>query len=90
MNKHYLKAGKLSVQVMDRGTAWLDTGTFPSLMQAGQFVEVVEQRQGLKVGSIEEVAYRMAYINKEQLATLAKPLIKSGYGKYLMDLVEEK
>jgi glucose-1-phosphate thymidylyltransferase len=87
VNKHYLKAGKLSVGVLDRGTAWLDTGTFPSLMQAGQFVQVIEERQGLKIGCIEEIAYRMKYIDKAQLEKLAQPLLKSGYGNYLMNLI---
>jgi len=74
----------LNVSILDRGTAWLDTGTFGSLMQASQLVEVIQERQGLKVGAIEEVAYTMGYINKKQLHDLAKPLLKSGYGKYLM------
>ena len=74
---------------MDRGTAWLDTGTFPSLMQAGQFVQVIEERQGLRIGCIEEVAYRMGYINKEQLKAVAQPLLKSGYGNYLMKMIEQ-
>lgn len=87
VNKHYLQAGKLKVGILDRGTAWLDTGTFASLMQAGQFVQVIEERQGLKIGCIEEVAYRMGFINKSQLHDLAKPLLKSGYGAYLMSLV---
>ena len=87
VNKEYLKQGKLKVGVLDRGTAWLDTGTFESLMQAGQFVQVIEDRQGLKVGCIEEVAYRMGYITAEQLEAIASPLIKSGYGKYLLDLL---
>lgn len=84
INKEYLKRGKLSVGILNRGTAWLDTGTFASLMQAGQFVQVIEERQNLKIGCIEEVAYRMGYINKNQLIELAKPLVKSGYGEYLM------
>jgi glucose-1-phosphate thymidylyltransferase len=87
VNKHYLKAGKLQVGILDRGTAWLDTGTFASLMQAGQFVQVIEERQGLKIGCIEEIAYRMGFINKIQLHELAAPLLKSGYGTYLMSLV---
>ena len=87
VNKEYLKQGKLKVGVLDRGTAWLDTGTFESLMQAGQFVQVIEDRQGLKVGCIEEVAYRMGYITAEQLEAIASPLVKSGYGKYLLDLL---
>jgi len=86
VNKIYLERGKLKVGILNRGTAWLDTGTFTSLMQAGQFVQVIEDRQGLKVGCIEEVAYRMGFINKEQLHEIAKPLVKSGYGKYLMEL----
>lgn len=83
VNKEYLRQGKLKVGVFDRGTAWLDTGTFNSLMQAGQFVQVIEERQGLKIGAIEEVAYRMGYINKTQLLEIARHLCKSGYGKYL-------
>lgn len=86
INKEYLKKGKLKVSILDRGTAWLDTGTFNSLTQASQFVQVIEERQGLKIGSIEEAAYKMGFISKEQLHKLAKPLIKSGYGKYLMEL----
>lgn len=88
VNKKYLELGKLKVGVLSRGVAWLDTGTFPSLMQAGLFVQVIEERQGLKVGCIEEVAYRMNFINAEQLKTLAQPLMKSGYGKYLMDILD--
>jgi glucose-1-phosphate thymidylyltransferase len=88
VNREYLKQGKLKVGVLSRGTAWLDTGTFNSLMQAGQFVQVIEERQGLKVGCIEEVAYRRGFINKEQLEALAKPLVKSGYGSYLLDLLK--
>ena len=86
INKTYLERGKLKVSILDRGTAWLDTGTFGSLMQAGQFVQVIEERQGLKIGSIEEAAYRSGFISKEQLHELAKPLLKSGYGKHLMDI----
>jgi glucose-1-phosphate thymidylyltransferase len=86
VNKHYLNAGKLKVGILDRGTAWLDTGTFASLMQAGQYVQVIEERQGLKIGCIEEIAYQMKFINKEQLTELAQPLLKSGYGSYLMTL----
>lgn len=86
VNAEYLKRGKLKVAVLNRGTAWLDTGTFPSLMQAGQFVQVIEERQGLKVGCIEEVAYRNGFIDRTQLEKLAKPLVKSGYGDYLMRL----
>tara|TARA_R110000764_G_scaffold236142_1_gene331077 strand:- start:11078 stop:11941 length:864 start_codon:yes stop_codon:yes gene_type:complete len=89
INKAYLAKGKLQVSILDRGTAWLDTGTFASLMQASQFVEVIEDRQGLKIGSIEEVAYTMGYISKEQLKKLASPLLKSGYGKYLIGLIGE-
>ena len=87
VNKEYLKRGKLQVSILDRGTAWLDTGTFQSLMQAGQFVEVIEERQGLKIGAIEEAAYKMGFIDANQLKTLAEPLLKSGYGKHLMSLV---
>ena len=83
VNNTYLKKGKLRVAQMGRGTAWLDTGTFDSLMQASTFVQVIEQRQNLKVGCIEEVAYRMKFISKDQLLELAKPLEKSGYGAYL-------
>lgn len=88
VNKEYLRQGKLQVGIMNRGTAWLDTGTHASLMQAGQFVQVIEERQGLKIGCIEEVAYRMGFINKEQLLQLADPLKKSGYGVYLEKLVK--
>lgn len=87
VNKVYLEQGRLKVGVLNRGTAWLDTGTFESLMQAGQFVQVIEERQGLKVGCIEEVAYRQGFINKEQLIELAQPLVKSGYGTYLLNTV---
>lgn len=87
VNKHYLERGKLSVGILSRGTAWLDTGTFPSLMQAGQFVQVIEERQGLKIGCIEEVAYRMNFIDGEQLRKLAQPLLKSGYGEYLLNIL---
>ncbi len=87
VNKEYLHRGKLKVGILDRGTAWLDTGTFDSLMQASQFVQVIEQRQGLKVGCIEEVAYRKGFINKEQLNEIAQPLLKSGYGQYLLELI---
>ncbi len=86
VNNVYLKNGKLNVSILDKGTAWLDTGTFASLMQAAQFVEVIEERQGLKIGSIEEAAYEMGYISKEQLVALAEPLLKSGYGKHLIQL----
>jgi glucose-1-phosphate thymidylyltransferase len=87
INRVYLDQGKLQVGIMNRGTAWLDTGTFQSLMQAGQFVQVIEERQGLKVGCIEEVAYRMGYIDAQQLEAIAKPLVKSGYGAYLLNLI---
>ena len=87
VNAEYLKRKKLKVSMLSRGTAWLDTGTFPSLMQAGQFVQVIEERQGLKIGCIEEVAFRNGLITKEQLAEIAKPLLKSGYGAYLMTLI---
>ncbi|SRX72532.1 Glucose-1-phosphate thymidylyltransferase [Aequorivita antarctica] len=86
VNNVYLKQGKLNVSILDKGTAWLDTGTFASLMQAAQFVEVIEERQGLKIGAIEEAAYEMGYISKEQLIALAEPLLKSGYGKHLLQL----
>ena len=89
VNKEYLKQGKLSVSILDRGTAWLDTGTFQSLMQASQFVEVIEQRQGLKVGAIEGVAFEMGYIDESQLKTLVEPLLKSGYSKNLMQLLNK-
>jgi len=88
VNKQYLKWGKLEVGVLDRGTAWLDTGTFASLQQAGQFVEVIEERQGLKVGCIEEIAYEQGFIDAKQLKGIAEPLMKSGYGKYLKKLIE--
>ncbi|RFP66808.1 glucose-1-phosphate thymidylyltransferase [Hymenobacter lapidiphilus] len=89
VNQEYLRRGKLKVGILGRGTAWLDTGTFESLMQAGEFVRVLEQRQGLKVGSIEEVAYRQGFIDADQLRTIAEPLRKSGYGDYLMRLPEQ-
>ena len=88
VNKEYLRRGKLKVGILDRGTAWLDTGTFSSLMQAGQFVQVIEERQGLKIGCIEESAFRSGFINLGDLRNIAKPLIKSGYGEYLMELDE--
>lgn len=88
VNKIYLESGKLKVGILDRGTAWLDTGTFDSLMQASQFVQVIEQRQGLKVGCIEEVAYRKGFITKEELQAIAQPLLKSGYGQYLLDILK--
>jgi len=87
VNKHFLKLEKLKVGILDRGTAWLDTGTFASLMQASQFVQVIEERQALRIGCIEEVAFRLGYIDKEQLRKLAEPLKKSGYGMYLLGLV---
>lgn len=87
VNREYLKRSKLNVSILDRGTAWLDTGTFNSLMQASQFVQVIEERQGLKIGAIEEVAFRKGFINKTQLQNLAEPLLKSGYGEYLMQLM---
>lgn len=90
VNKAYLEQGKLNVSILDRGTAWLDTGTFQSLMQASQFVEVIEERQGLKIGSIEAAAFEMNYINEEQFKALAKPLLKSGYGKNLLGLLKKK
>lgn len=87
INKAYLSQGKLNVCIMDRGTAWLDTGTFDSLMQASQFVQVIEQRQGIKIACIEEIAYKKGFIDKEQLIRIAEPLMKSGYGEYLMNVV---
>ena len=88
INAEYLRRGKLKVGILDRGTAWLDTGTFTSLMQAGQYVQVIEERQGLKIGCIEEVAYRMGFINKNQLLEIAQPLKKSGYGVYIENIVK--
>ncbi|WP_226389655.1 glucose-1-phosphate thymidylyltransferase RfbA [Penaeicola halotolerans] len=88
INNLYLKAGKLKVGMLNRGTAWLDTGTFASLMQAGQFVQVIEERQGLKIGCIEEIAYRMGFIDQAQLLKLAEPVMKSGYGAYLKNLIK--
>ena len=90
INKHYLEEGKLSVEIMDRGTAWLDTGTFHSLMQAGQFVEVIEARQDLKIGCIEEIAYKEGFISAQKLEELAKPLVKSGYGSYLLKILSQE
>ena len=89
VNAEYLRLGKLKVAVLDRGTAWLDTGTFASLMQAGQFVQVIEERQGLKIGCIEEVAYSNGFISKDELKNVAEPLIKSGYGSYLLNLLKK-
>ncbi|MCO5275816.1 MAG: glucose-1-phosphate thymidylyltransferase RfbA [Flavobacteriales bacterium] len=88
VNKEYLRQGRLKVEVLDRGTAWLDTGTFRSLMQAGQYVQVIEERQGLRIGCIEEVAFKRGYIHAAQLKELAMPLVKSGYGTYLLKLIE--
>ncbi len=88
VNREYLKQGRLQVAILDRGTAWLDTGTFDSLMQASQFVQVIEQRQGLRIGCIEEIAYRKKFIDATQLRKLAEPLLKSGYGSYLLQLLE--
>jgi len=89
VNKEYLKQGRLKVSILDKGTAWLDTGTFTSLMQASQFVQVIEERQGLKIGAIEEAAYRQGFISKDELRTLATPLLKSGYGKHLISIIED-
>ena len=89
VNKEYLRQGKLKVSILDKGTAWLDTGTFTSLMQASQFVQVIEERQGLKIGAIEEAAYRQGFISKDELKTLATPLLKSGYGKHLISIIED-
>jgi glucose-1-phosphate thymidylyltransferase len=89
VNKEYLRLGKLDVKVLGRGTTWLDTGTFASLMQANQYVQVIEERQGRKIGCIEEAAYRMGYIDDAKLLEIAEPLIKSGYGKYLVNLVKK-
>lgn len=88
VNREYLKLGKLQVKVLGRGTAWLDTGTFSSLLHASQFVQVIEERQGLKIGCIEEIAYRMGFINEEKLQDIAKPLVNSGYGNYLLGLLK--
>lgn len=90
VNKEYLRQGRLKVQILDRGTAWLDTGTIDSLLEAGQYVEVLEKRQGLKISCIEEIAYRMKFIDKQQLLALAEPLKKSGYGDYLFRIVEQE
>jgi len=89
VNREYLRQGKLSVSILDRGTAWLDTGTFQSLMQASQFVEVLEERQGLKIGSIEAAAFEMGYISENQFRALAEPLLKSGYGKNLLGILNK-
>lgn len=89
VNKVYLELGRLNVSILDRGTAWLDTGTFQSLMQASQFVEVIEERQGLKIGAIEAAAFEMGFINKEQFKKLAEPLMKSGYGKNLLGILKK-
>jgi glucose-1-phosphate thymidylyltransferase len=90
INKEYLSQGKLKVGILSRGTAWLDTGTFTSLMQAGQFVQVIEERQGMKIGCIEEIAYRMGFIDAQQLDSIAQPLVKSGYGQYLLKLIKKE
>lgn len=90
INKHYLNNGKLKVSILERGTAWLDTGTFKSLMEASQYVQVIEDRQGKKIGCIEEVAFEQGFINKEQLRIVAEPLLKSGYGQYLINLINRK
>lgn len=90
VNREYLKRGKLKVSILDRGTAWLDTGTFDSLIQASNFVQVIEKRQGIKIACIEEIAYKKGFIDKEHLINIAKPLLKSGYGQYLMELVESE
>jgi glucose-1-phosphate thymidylyltransferase len=90
VNRYYLEQGKLKVGILSRGTAWLDTGTFASLIQASQFVQVIEERQGLKIGCIEELAYRMGFIDRAQLEKIAAPLLKSGYGLYLMNLPERE
>jgi glucose-1-phosphate thymidylyltransferase len=87
VNKEYLRRGKLKVSILDRGTAWFDTGTFNSLLQASQFVQVIEERQGLKIGSIEEAAFKMGFIDAAQLRTIAEPLLKSGYGTHLLDVI---
>lgn len=89
VNKEYLRNGKLKVSILDRGTAWLDTGTFDSLMQASQFVQVIEQRQGIKIACIEEIAYKKGFIDSNQLAAMAQPLLKSGYGQYLMNVLQD-
>jgi glucose-1-phosphate thymidylyltransferase len=88
VNREYLKRNKLQVSILDRGTAWLDTGTFDSLMQASLFVQVIEQRQGIKIACIEEIAYRKGFITAEQMEAMAQPLLKSGYGQYLMNILK--
>jgi glucose-1-phosphate thymidylyltransferase len=90
LNKVYLEQGKLKVSILERGTAWLDTGTIESLMQASQFIQVIEERQGFKIGCIEEIAYRKGFIDKERLTAIAQPLLKSGYGQYLMEILKEE
>lgn len=90
INKAYLEKGKLKVGILSRGTAWLDTGTFASLMQAGQFVQVIEERQGIKIACIEEIAYRMGFIDRDQLQAIAEPLVKSGYGAFLLKVLKQK
>ena len=90
INRTYLEQNKLKVSVLAKGTAWLDSGTFTSLMQAGQYIQIIEERQGIKIGAIEEIAYKMNFINKEQLKKLAEPLLKSGYGNYLLNLINEE
>jgi glucose-1-phosphate thymidylyltransferase len=89
VNREYLRQGKLTVSILDRGTAWLDTGTFDSLMQASQFVQVIEQRQGIRISCIEEIAYRKGFINAQQLEKVAQPLLKSGYGQYLLNVIRQ-
>jgi glucose-1-phosphate thymidylyltransferase len=89
VNRQYLENGRLKVSIMDRGTAWLDTGTFDSLMQASLFVQVIEQRQGIKIACIEEIAYRKKFITKEQVEKIAQPLLKSGYGQYLINIINQ-
>ena len=89
VNREYLRQGKLTVSILDRGTAWLDTGTFDSLMQASQFVQVIEQRQGIRISCIEEIAYRKGFISAQQLEKIAQPLLKSGYGRYLINLIQQ-
>ena len=90
ISKHYLRENKLQVSVLGKGTAWLDTGTFESLMQASQYIQVIEDRQGVKIECIEEVAFKMGFITEPALRALAEPLLKSGYGNYLLGLVDEK